>query len=148
MTHEPELRAPWIRWVLKGHFAAIPDPFTWSVSCEFAHLIDGYHLLGGVTAGMATSHHILGEIAATGYSDASTLDIWAALFIQHRGYRMSGYGPGAEDEARLDDLCTALRGRLVRADAHQRIRILTAIAAAPGPLGGSEWRASTSIAVK
>lgn len=130
----------WIAAVLRGEFKAIPRHLCWDMSVEFAHLVDGYAVLGGIGPGLATSERVIKDIASTGQTQASALEIWAALFIQHRGYRMSVYGPAPVAEASLDKLCCVLRERLIRASAHEKIRVLTAVAAAQSPLGGARWR--------
>lgn len=120
-------RQNWPDRVRAGDFSAIPVPFTWTLSAEFAHLIDGYDLTGSVEACFPIRSRVLREIRATGRSSAPPLDLWIALFLEHRGYRHGGYQPGRHERAILDMLCECLRRRLVNLGPKERAGILAAM---------------------
>jgi hypothetical protein len=117
----------WPDRVRAGDFSAIPVPFRWALSVEFAHLIDGYELTGAVEACFRIRSRVLREIRATKRTTVAPLDLWIALFFEHRGYRHSGCQPDREERAILDVLCECLRARLVSLRPEQRAGILAAL---------------------
>ena len=110
-----------------GDFFAIPVPFGWALSVEFAHLIDGYELTGSAEACFQIRWRVLRELRATRRSTAPPLDLWIALFMEHRGCRHSGCQPDREERAILDVLCESLRMKLVELSPEQRAGILAAM---------------------
>jgi hypothetical protein len=118
----------WTERVRLGDFSAIPVPFAWDQSAEFAHLIDGYDLTGSVEACFRIRERVLPEVQATGWSTASPIDLWIALFMEHRGCRHTGYEPKGERKVALDQLCECLRVQLVTLGPDQRAGILAAMA--------------------
>ena len=118
----------WTERVRLGDFSAIPVPFAWDQSAEFAHLIDGYDLTRSVEACFRIRERVLPEVQATGWSTASPIDLWIALFMEHRGCRHAGYEPKGERKVTLDQLCECLRVQLVTLGPDQRAGILAAMA--------------------
>jgi hypothetical protein len=122
------MRKPhWSDRVRAGDFSVIPIPFTWKQSAEFSHLIDGYELTGSLGACRRIRERVLGEIRSTGRSTASPLEIWVALFFEHRGCRHTGSQPCEEQQAYLDVLCERLRVQLLSLTPDQRAGILAAM---------------------
>jgi hypothetical protein len=117
----------WPDRVRAGDFSAIPVPFRWALSAEFAHLIDGYELTDSVEACFRIRSRVLREIRARGRSTASPLDLWITLFSEHRGCRHSGCQPDREVRAILDVGCECLRIQLVNLGPEQRAGILAAM---------------------
>jgi hypothetical protein len=126
----------WSDQVRAGDFSAIPIPFTWNQSAEFAHLINCYELTGSAEACARIRRRVLAEIRSTGLSTASPLEIWVALFFEHRAYRHSGYGPGDEERVCLDLLCERLRVQLLSLTPDQRAGILGAMTEATNRVVG------------
>ena len=118
----------WSDRVRVGDFSAIPVPFTWEQSAKFAHLINGYDLTGSVETCFRIRDRVRHEIRATGWSTASPIDLWIALFMEHRSYRHSGFPPNGEHRVPLDQLCECLRVQLVTLGPGQRAGILAAMA--------------------
>jgi hypothetical protein len=58
---------------------------------------------------------------------APPLDLWIALFMEHRGCRHSGCQPDREERVILDQLCECLRIKLVELRPGQRAGILAAL---------------------
>jgi hypothetical protein len=117
----------WSDQVRVGDFSAIPIPFTWNQSAEFAHLINGYDLTGSVETCFRIRDRVRLEIRATGRSTASSIDSWIALFMEHRGYRHSGLPPDRHERVFLDLLCERLRVQLVALGPKERAGILAAL---------------------
>lgn len=61
----------WLEQVRTGRFDAIPNPFAWTESIEFAHLIDGYEVAG--TLGITE----LGAFANAKFANAESSGRWA-----------------------------------------------------------------------
>jgi hypothetical protein len=118
----------WSERVRAGDFSAIPVPFAWDQSAKFAHLIDGYDLTGSVEACFRIRERVLEEVRARGWSTASPIDLWVALFMEHRGCRHSGHEPNREQRVTLDQLCECLRVQLVTLGPKQRAGIMAAMA--------------------
>ena len=117
----------WSDHVRAGDFSAIPVPLTWEDSAKFAHLIDGYDLTGSVETCFRIRDRVRYEIRATGWSSASPIDLWIALFMEHRGCRHSGFAPDRQERAFLDLLCECLRVELVALGPKERTGILAAL---------------------
>jgi hypothetical protein len=117
----------WSDRVRGGDFSAIPIPFTGNQSAEFSHRIDGDDLTDSLGACRRIRERVLEEIRSTGRSTASPLEIWVALFFEHRGCRHSGCQPDDEEPACLDVLCERLRVQLLSLTPDQRAGILAAM---------------------
>lgn len=103
----------WIAAVRRGEFEAIPEPFRWEESLHFAHLIPGYELAGGVLGCAALSEQLVFHYRSTGDWVGSPLDLWIALFFEHRACRHSGCTIEDLELPLYDSLCEALRCKLV-----------------------------------
>lgn len=115
MTDPSHSPPDWLRFVRSGHFEAMPDPFTWDISHDFAHLIDGYRL--SQEAELGSLGHFANarfdEAQETGHWSGTALQLWCCLFFEHRRYRHMGEGePTGSDLDLLNRLCTRLRLRL------------------------------------
>lgn len=108
------LDQPWLERVRTGDFGAIPENLDWNSSAHLAHLIDGYALADEAGLGDAMLYADRGRTAAerTGRWNGDALELWVALFLEHRRERMAGRDPGPEQRALLDALCRTLRRRL------------------------------------
>lgn len=106
----------WIGAVREGSFDAIPTDLDWDGSADLAHLIDGYALLEqtgrGEGATFANQARIIAE--QTGRWAGGALDLWIALFLEHRHWRQSEpHEPDPQQRALLDTLVHQLREALV-----------------------------------
>jgi hypothetical protein len=117
----------WPDRVRAGDFSAIPVPFSWALSAKFAHLIDGYELTGSVEACFRIRSRVLRELRAIGRSTAPLLDLWIALFSEHRGCRHAGSQPDHKERAILDVLCECLRAQLVNLGPERRVGIIAVL---------------------
>lgn len=105
----------WLAEVRGGNFAAIPLPFSWDHSIEFAHLIDGYALADTIDIGQLSpfANARLDQARAEGFWSGTAIELWCCLFFEHRRYRHMGEGePTGPDLALLNDLCATLRLQL------------------------------------
>lgn len=94
---------------------AIPRDLKWENSVEFAHLIDGYELCAAARLGEAFDYPDRAHAAAAGGWRGSALELWVALFLEHRRDRFSGpigIEMMIEPPPHLDELCHALVGAL------------------------------------
>jgi hypothetical protein len=119
-----DIDAKWLADAKAGDFSTMPVPFKWKRSAAFAHIIDGYAVAGG---GVERCQEIAGRVIERGPEKddrtASALELWVALFTEHRRWRHSGYSPDKRDRVYLNSLCEALRKRLqtLTPDAHCRL---------------------------
>jgi hypothetical protein len=81
---------------------------------QFAHLIKGYEITGGVVECAAVSERVERHYRCTGEWQGSPLDLWLALFFQHRACRHSGWDLEEDEYVVFDSLCDALRAKLIR----------------------------------
>lgn len=114
----------WVKRVSQGGFEAIPDPFTWRQSAQFAHLIAGYEITGGFEECAAASERVEYNFRSTGEWQGSPLDLWMTLYFQHRACRHSGWDLEDDECIVFDSLCEALRNKLVRLDPAERGRLV------------------------
>ena len=112
---EPQGGPSWLAAVRTGRFEAIPETLGWQTSVEFAHLVDGYGMVGELGLGDAFAFEWaqLSSAQASGKWEGGSAQLWATLFLEHRRWRMSGTGPDAEAEQLLDGLCIQLRAALL-----------------------------------
>lgn len=106
---------PWLRAVRDGQFAAIPPDCDWESSGGLAHLIDGHALLEQTRGcDFATfADEILSVASQTGSWPGGPRDLWIALFLEHRRWRLaSPHEPDAAQRALLDTLVHQLREAL------------------------------------
>ena len=107
---------PWLRTVREGYFVAIPQTCDWESSIGLAHLIDGRALLEQ-TRGCDPAifaDEVLSVATQTGRWPGGAGDLWIALFLEHRRWRMAE--PHQPDDAQrtlLDTLVRQLRETLV-----------------------------------
>ncbi|PKB13356.1 hypothetical protein B0I00_3395 [Novosphingobium kunmingense] len=102
----------WLGEVARGNLAAIPEDLDWDGSCGLAHLIDGYGLLGmrRIEDADSWSRSMNDAAQRTGRWSGGPVELWIALFIEHRRWRMaSPYEPEGEQKAVLDALVRDLR---------------------------------------
>ena len=71
---------------------AIPEEFDWERSVEFAHIVDGYELAKKAGLGDPIRYQAAtrSNAEATGEWTGSALELWVALFLEHRRDRFSG----------------------------------------------------------
>ncbi|WKW50808.1 hypothetical protein [Rhodomicrobium lacus] len=127
------LTSEWIRLVQKGDFTAIPKPFVWNDSIEFAHLINGYAAASEIGIDLPDFANMKASAArATGSWDGTATELWLCLFYEHRRARHSGEpeecGEGANH---LDPLCATLRSKLQDIGAQERGLLLALLAGSP-----------------
>ena len=107
---------PWLYAVREGRFAAIPQDCDWESSGELAHLIDGYALLEqarGCDPGIFADE-ALSIATQTGRWPGGPRDLWIALFLEHRRWRLADpHEPDAAQRALLDTLVRQLREAFV-----------------------------------
>lgn len=125
-TSQPD----WIRSIRAGQFDAIPNAFSWDISHDFAHLINGYTL--SQEAGLGPLGHFanarIDEAQETGHWSGTGLELWCCLFFEHRRYRHMGEGdPTDSDLDLLNRLCTRLRLRLSTVTDEERQTLLIAL---------------------
>lgn len=105
----------WLFRIRAGRFDAIPEPFTWDGSLDFAHLINGYTLSQQTGFGRlgTLANARFDEARDTGQWSGTALELWCCLFFEHRRYRHMGEGdPTGSDLDLLNRLCTRLRQQL------------------------------------
>ena len=130
MTDPSHSPPDWVRFVRTGQFEAMPAPFTWDLSHDFAHLIDGYTLSQqaglGPLGSFANAH--FDEAQETGHWSGAALELWCCLFFEHRRYRHMGEGePTGSDLDLLNRLCTRLRQQLQTLTDEERQTLLIAL---------------------
>jgi hypothetical protein len=127
-----DLKSSWLADAMAANFSTMPLPFMWEESSAFAHLIDGYGIAGGVSECAKIANSAIDSEPRPDDRVGSAMQLWVALFGEHRSHRHSGYPPSPEAVLYLDSLCEALRGRLQNLDPDDRERLLAIMAAHPG----------------
>lgn len=115
MAALPEPAEPWLAAVRAGRFDAIPEDCDWDSSAALAHLIDGYALLEEQGRGEAdlVADEALSVAGRTGSWPSGARDLWIALFLEHRRWRIAdSHEPDAGQRALLDTLVRQLREAL------------------------------------
>jgi len=96
--------------------------FLWHQSAAFAHLLDGYKLLGfDAVAELANTRLAQAEAGAGWHGTAR--ELWLCLLFEHRRERHAGMGTPPAREALLDQLCEMLRRRLLLVDGAERTEL-------------------------
>lgn len=110
----PELA--WLREVAAGDFSSIPVGMGWEGSCELAHLVDGYALVGarGPAEAETFMQRMWTQRDETGQWLGSATELWAMLFLEHRRYRFAGTEPTGIVAQALDQLVERLADVLRR----------------------------------
>lgn len=116
--HDALLRAHLAERGLRMNRIDVPASLTWSRSVEFAHVIDGYELVRSAGLGDPMEYQAQARARAeqAGKWAGTALELWAALFLEHRREHLGGtIGLVLEpsDNALLDELCRALSKQLV-----------------------------------
>lgn len=112
----------WEELIRMGQFDAIPESFSWQASAEFAHLIDGYAIMGDALGTLANEH--LQAAERQGVWRGTARELWLCLFFEHRRWRHFGEYPKGNDLKLLDDLCRVLREQLLIVQEDERVEIL------------------------
>ena len=91
----------------------MPHDLSWTNSVEFAHLIDGYALAEAAGLGDPVQYQerARAEAERAGRWSGTALELWVALFLEHRRAHMSGpvgVDLPVQDPPILDGLCEAL----------------------------------------
>ena len=116
----------WVELIKIGQFDAIPASFSWQTSAEFAHLIDGYAIMGDDLGTLANER--LQAAEKQGVWRGTSRELWLCLFFEHRRWRHYGELPSGNDLKLLDDLCDALRQQLLLAHEDERAELLNFLA--------------------
>lgn len=122
-------------WELRargGCFEAVPAPFAWDASAMFAHLLNGYDILGTDALARLANPKCDAAEAGEGW-DGSATDLWMCLFFEHRRWRHAGVEPEGGQLHALDSLCETLRQRLLVLGEADRKDLLTLLARHPYP---------------
>lgn len=120
-THEAMLAAH-LRSKAGEHIGLVirslcPARLTWDNSVELAHLINGYVLAerAGLGDPFVLADTRLAAAQATGDWGGSLLQLWVALFLEHRRWRVSPIEPDPVMRQLLDQLCEKLQRSLASA---------------------------------
>lgn len=92
-----------------------PGRLTWDNSVDLAHLVDGYALAerAGLGDVFLFADANLAKAIATGDWPGDLLQLWVALFLEHRRWRQAPIDPDPEIRRLLDHLCEQLENSLV-----------------------------------
>jgi len=116
MAQQPEPNGgPWLHMAREGRFASIPHDCDWENSGDLAHLIDGYALLEQARGCDPSifADEVLSVATQTGRWPGGPRDLWTALFLEHRRWRLADpHEPDAAQRALLDTLVHQLRESL------------------------------------
>jgi hypothetical protein len=123
-----EANTSWVEKVRSGDFSAMPRPFSWNASPEFAHLFDGYELAGGVEQAFEVRRRFNSWLETSRSWNGTATDLWIAIFMEHRGARHTGNDPTAERQVLLDRACEVLRAMLREIGPDERQRLFSAMA--------------------
>lgn len=102
--------------VRKGEFGNIPEDIDWDNAHHLAHLIDGHELIRSLGLGDAATleEQQRSQAERTGRWEGNAAELWIALFLQYRRWRMSEpHHPSVEQRQLLDELCRSLRTTLM-----------------------------------
>ena len=116
----------WEDLVNQGQFNAIPASFSWEESAKFAHLIDGYAIMGDNLGPFANERLQYAE--NQGIWRGTVKELWLCLFFEHRRWRHFGDVPSGNDLNVLNYLCFILRDRLLMIDCNDRAELLELLA--------------------
>jgi hypothetical protein len=116
---------PMLARIRSGDLAALPDGFGWGDAGEIAHLINGYELIEQL--GLCKADQLEASqrehAMLTGKWPGDAVELWIALFLQHRRWHFSSpLEPSAAQLELLDVLCLQLRGALTRPDIQRDAR--------------------------
>ncbi len=132
----PEAEPSWIARARRGDFAALPEPFTWEKTGQFAHLVHGYRVSESLGLGRLRiwANKRISEARQSGQWTGTAMELWLCLFYEHRRYRHMDEGdPEGDELCLLDQLCEQLREKLQRLRAEEHAAIMKAIlVCAPG----------------
>jgi hypothetical protein len=109
-----------------GQFAAISESFCWARSAVFAHLINGYAIMGDDLGTLANERLQAAEMQ--GVWRGTARERWLCLFFEHRRWRHFGEYPKGNDLKLLDDLCRVLREQLLLVQGDERAELLKLLA--------------------
>ena len=136
---DPENSPSWLEDAMAGDFTTMPRPFTWAQSAAFAHIIDGYGIAGGVVECLRIARSAIDNEVDPNCRATSAVNLWVALFGEHRACRHFGYPPGPPELLYLDALCDELRQRLQNLSAEDLNEVRAVMAAHPGYSVVSKW---------
>ena len=115
-------------WVRKVHedayFRCIPEMVSFEEGREFAFLLDGFQVAGGMLASFAVTNRVVGDFCRYNRPRASALDMWVALYSWHRAHKRGGLPLDCEDEVLNQRLVGHLRVALKRMNGRQRAGIM------------------------
>lgn len=117
----------WEQQARNGRFEAIPEPFRWAESAEFAHFLNGYNVMPGDALGPFANQRNE-QARLSGAWAGSAKELWLCLFYEHRRWRHFGTDPRTDDKALLSLLCEKLRQQLVGLDAAGRAELVALMA--------------------
>ena len=117
MEHRQLLERHLARNLDLPNLSGLAKGIRWETSAPLAYLIDGYALAAaaGVDDPYAFADRMRENAERTGHWNGSALELWLALFMEHRRDHFSGaIGASVEVEPAplLDDLCKALSDAL------------------------------------
>lgn len=126
----PEAEPSWITRARRGDFAALPEPFTWERTGQFAHLIHGYRISQSLGLGQLRiwANQRINEARRSGQWIGTAMELWLCLFYEHRRYRHMGEGdPEGDELGLLNQLCEQLRRKLQDLSVDERAAIMNSI---------------------
>jgi hypothetical protein len=112
----------WEELIKDGQFDVIPETFSWEQSARFAHMINGYAIMGDALGDLANER--LEEAEAQGTWRGTAKELWLCLFFEHRRWRHFGESPSGKELKVLNALCQELRKKLVLARQNERDELL------------------------
>lgn len=133
--------ADWLQRVRRGDFAALPEPFTWSQTSEFAHLLHGYRVSESLGLGPLRiwANQRINEARRSGQWHGTGTELWLCTFYEHRRYRHMGEGdPDGPELDLLNQLCEALREKLQTVSDDERRSIVRFIMTGAPPAVSDE----------
>jgi hypothetical protein len=116
----------WEELIRKGQFAAIPESFCWEASAVFAHLINGYAIMGDALGTLANER--LQAAKMQGVWRGTARELWLCLFFEHRRWRHFGEFATGNELKLLNDLCRALREQLLLVQEDEKAELLKLLA--------------------